>query len=146
MDDAALVWGNGVHVLASDHGRKAEAMGGLNLLGGGWLEALVALRGGAESRRMNRGCSRTMRFRIAMWASAGFLVAGFWALFAIATFPSTNERIRPVWTLVSLTCPVAIAGRHYPISLYEVLTANAVTYALVGLIVEALRHQLHLAK
>ena len=88
----------------------------------------------------------TMKFRIAMWAIAGFLVAGFWALFAFATFPSTNERMRDVWALVSLTCPVAIAGRHYPISLYEVLAANAVTYALVGLIVETLRHQLHHAK
>jgi hypothetical protein len=86
-----------------------------------------------------------MKYRIAIWASAGFLVAGFWALFAIATFPST-ERMRDVWTLVSLTCPVAIAGIHYPISLYEVLAANALTYALVGLIVETLRHQLHHAK
>ena len=88
----------------------------------------------------------TMKFRIAMWAIAGFLVAGFWALFAFATFPSTNERMQDVWTLVSLSCPVAIAGRHYPISLYEALAANAVTYALVGLIVEILRHQLHPAK
>ena len=87
-----------------------------------------------------------MRNRIAMWASAGFLVAGFWALFAFATFPSTSERMRDVWALVSLTCPVAIAGRHYAISLYEALAANAVTYALVGLIVETLRHQLHHAK
>ncbi len=53
--------------------------------------------------------------------------------------------MRDAWTLVSLTCPVAIAGRH-PISLYEVLVANTVTYALVGLIVETLRHQLHHAK
>jgi hypothetical protein len=45
-----------------------------------------------------------------------------------------------------LTCPVAIAGRHYAISLYEVLAANTVTYALVGLIVETLRQQLHHAK
>ena len=29
-----------------------------------------------------------MKYRIAMWAIAGFLVAGFWALFAKATFPS----------------------------------------------------------
>jgi hypothetical protein len=87
-----------------------------------------------------------MKYRIAMWASAGFLAAGFWALFALATFPSTNERMRDVWTLVCLTCPVAIAGRHYPIALYEVLVANAVTYALIGLIVETLRHQLHHAK
>jgi hypothetical protein len=63
----------------------------------------------------------TMKHRIAMWASAGFLVAGFWALFAIA-------------------------GRYYPVSLYEVLAANGVTYALVGLIVETLRRQLHHAK
>ncbi len=90
--------------------------------------------------------SGTMKYRIAMWAGAGFLVAGFWALFAIATFPSTNERMWNVWTLVCLTCPVAIAGRHHPISLYEVLAANAVTYALVGLILETLRHQLHHAK
>ncbi|MFZ0199366.1 MAG: hypothetical protein WB523_00655 [Candidatus Sulfotelmatobacter sp.] len=87
-----------------------------------------------------------MKCRIAMWASAGFLIAGLWALFAVATFPSTNERMRDVWTLVCLTCPVAIAGRHYPISLYAVLAANAVTYALLGLIVEKLRGQLHHAK
>ncbi|MGA7403122.1 MAG: hypothetical protein WBW38_24090, partial [Candidatus Sulfotelmatobacter sp.] len=84
-----------------------------------------------------------MKYRIAMWASAGFLVAGLWAFFAFATFPSTNERMRDIWTLVCLTCPVAIAGRHYPISLYEALAANAVTYALVGLMVEKLRAQLH---
>ena len=75
----------------------------------------------------------------------GFLVAGYWALFAIA-FPSTSERMREVWTVISLTCPVAVARRHYPISLYEVLAANAVTYSLVGLIVETQRHQLHHAK
>jgi hypothetical protein len=84
-----------------------------------------------------------MKYRIAMWVIAGFLVAGFWALFAFATFPATSERLRDVRTLVSITCPVAIAGRHYPISLYEVLAANAVTYGLVGLIVETLRKQLH---
>jgi hypothetical protein len=90
--------------------------------------------------------SGAMKYRIAMWASAGFAVAGFWALFAIATFPSTSERMRDVRTLIRLTCPVAIAGMHYPISLYEALAANAVTYALVGLIVETLRHPLHHAK
>ena len=87
-----------------------------------------------------------MKNRIAIWASAGFLVAGFWALFAIATFPSTSERMRDVWILMSLTCPVSIAGMHYPISLYEALAANTLTYALVGLIVEALRHPLRHAR
>jgi hypothetical protein len=87
-----------------------------------------------------------MKLRIAIWASAGFLAAVFWALFAIATFPSTSERMRDVSILMSLTCPVSIAGMHYPISLYEALAANTLTYALVGLIVEALRHPLHHAR
>jgi hypothetical protein len=34
-----------------------------------------------------------MKYRIAMWATAGFLVACFWALFAMATFPATSERM-----------------------------------------------------
>jgi hypothetical protein len=87
-----------------------------------------------------------MKFRVAMWAGAGFAVAGFWALFAYATFPDTSQRMRDLWTLISLTCPVAIAGKHYPISLYEVLAANTFTYGLIGLILETLRRQLHHAK
>jgi hypothetical protein len=87
-----------------------------------------------------------MKFRLSMWASAGFLVAAFWALFALATFPSTSERMREMWTLIRLTCPVAIAGRHYPMNLYEVLAANAATYVLIGLIVETLRRPQHPAK
>jgi hypothetical protein len=78
-----------------------------------------------------------------MWASAGFLFAGFWALFALATFPSTNERMREVWPLLCLSCPVAIAGMHYPITLYQSLVANAAAYATFGLIVETLRYHLH---
>jgi hypothetical protein len=87
-----------------------------------------------------------MKYRIAMWASAGFLVAGGWALYAAATFPFTSERMREAWTLISVTCPVAIAGMHFPISLYWTLIANAATYALLGLIVETLRHRLSHAK
>lgn len=86
-----------------------------------------------------------MKYRIAAWSAAGFLIAGFWALFAIATFPATNERIRDMWALVIVTCPIALA-RRYPVSIYEVLAANAVTYALAGLLVEALRRPLRPAK
>ena len=86
-----------------------------------------------------------MRYRVAMWTIAGLLVAGFWALFARATFPNI-ERIRDVWPLICLTCPIAIAGMHHAITLYESLVANAVTYALVGVIVEMLRKQLHHAQ
>ncbi len=84
-----------------------------------------------------------MKRRIFRWASAGFLVAAFWALYALAAFPFTNERMRDVWTLITLTCPILTAGSHNPISLYQALAANTFTYALVGLIVELLR-RLHL--
>jgi len=84
-----------------------------------------------------------MKFRIAMWAIAGFGVAGFWALFAFSTFPDTYQRMRDLWTLICLTCPIAMAGMHHSIGLYEVLVANTITYAFVGLVVETLRKQLH---
>jgi len=70
-------------------------------------------------------------------------VAGFWALFAVATFTSTPERMRDLWTLVCITCPIAIVGMHYPISLYVTLVTNAATYGFVGLAVESFRRQLH---
>lgn len=87
-----------------------------------------------------------MKCRIAMCAIAGFLVAGFWALFAVAPLLSTNERMRDVWTIVCITCPISIAGMHHPISMYEGLVANAVTYGFVGLVVKTLRKQLHHAQ
>jgi hypothetical protein len=83
-----------------------------------------------------------MKYQIAIWAIAGVLVAGFWAVFAAATFPSTSDRMHEVWTFVCITCPIAIAGMHHPISFYETLAANAATYALAGLIIEILRKQL----
>lgn len=83
-----------------------------------------------------------MKYRITVWAIVGFLVAGFWAQFAIATFPSTNDLMRVIWPLVSLTCPIAILGKHHAISVYETLAANALTYALVGLVVENFRKRL----
>ena len=83
-----------------------------------------------------------MKYRIVMWALAGFLVAGFWAVFASLTFPSTVQRMREVWPLVSFTCPISIVGMHHPISLYEALIANAITYALIGLVADSLRRRL----
>ncbi len=81
-----------------------------------------------------------MRHSIAIWAIVGSLVAGFWALFAYATFPSVHS-IRHAWFLITFTCPVALLGMHHALSIYEVLAANAITYALVGLIAETLRRR-----
>jgi hypothetical protein len=81
-----------------------------------------------------------MMRRIAMWAGAGFVVAGCWVIFVFATHPNTNEWMRKVWTLAVITCPIT-AVRRVPVSLYQVLAANTATYALVGVIVEAARQQ-----
>jgi hypothetical protein len=82
-----------------------------------------------------------MKYRIVMWASAGFLVAGFWAVYAFATMPTTLFVEPELMALIQLTCPVVAAGFyfHFGVSLYRSLVANAVTYAVVGLIVESLR-------
>ena len=82
-----------------------------------------------------------MKYRIAVWASAGFLIAACWALY----FANRNKDnpIEPiVYTLARLTQPIVLLVQHSAVSLYWVLVANTVTYALVGLTVEALRRQL----
>jgi hypothetical protein len=83
-----------------------------------------------------------MKYRVSIWAAAGFLVAGGWAVYYLVR--NKDLPIEPmVSTLVRLTCPIAIVGAHYPVSLYSALAANVATYALVGLVVETLRRQLH---
>jgi hypothetical protein len=88
-----------------------------------------------------------MRYRIFMWASGGFLVAGFWALYFFPTAPAPASADM-IWTLARLTCPIAFVSSyfHLPVGIYEVFVANAVTYALVGLAVETLRQRLRQAR
>jgi hypothetical protein len=76
-----------------------------------------------------------MKLRIAIWAGIGALVVVAWDLY-IAGAPPTP--LGGLWTLVDLTCPIALA-RHHALSFYFVLLMNAATYALVGMIVEAMR-------
>ena len=85
-----------------------------------------------------------MKFRIFLWAFAGFLVAAGWAFYAAATFPDLIQAKPLVWNLALLTQPVAWASMHFnfPASIYLVFGSNVLSYALVGLIVESLRRQL----
>jgi predicted cobalt transporter CbtA len=76
-----------------------------------------------------------MKFRIAIWAAVGALVVVLWNLYISATSPTS---LGPLWTLAYLTCPIALA-HHYALSFYFVLLVNAVTYALVGTLVETIR-------
>jgi hypothetical protein len=81
-----------------------------------------------------------MKYRIAIWAAAGFLVAGGWAVYFLLA--SKDRPIEPIVSLLArLTCPIAIVGMHFPVSIYSALAANVATYAAVGLVVETLRRQ-----
>ena len=81
-----------------------------------------------------------MKYRIAIWAAAGFLVASGWAVYFLVR--NKDLSIEPmVSALVRLSCPIAIVSSHYPLSLYLALAANVATYAVVGLLVETLRRQ-----
>jgi hypothetical protein len=83
-----------------------------------------------------------VKYRIAVWAAAGFVVASGWAVYF--SLASKNHPVELILSaLVRLTCPVAIVGSHYPVSLYSALVANVATYALAGLVVETLRRQLN---
>ena len=85
-----------------------------------------------------------IKYRIVMWAGAGFLVAGFWALYLFPTAPIPIASAEAMWTLARLTCPVVFASFyfHFPLGVYWAILANAATYALAGLTVETLRRQL----
>ena len=81
-----------------------------------------------------------MKYRIAVWAAAGFLVANGWAVYFFAR--NKDLPIEPIVSaLIRLSCPIAMVGSHYPVSLYSALAANVATYALAGLAVETLRRQ-----
>ena len=83
-----------------------------------------------------------MKIRIAIWAGLGFLVAGCWAAYAFVApseFFLSSLREPLLKAALYLSCPIAYAGRFYPIQFWWVLVANAATYGAVGLIIEIFR-------
>jgi len=83
-----------------------------------------------------------MRNRIAIWAALGFAVAGGWALYAFLTPPDSfllSMRNPVIQVALYLSCPIAYAGRFYPIQFWWVLLANAAAYAAIGMIFEMFR-------
>jgi hypothetical protein len=83
-----------------------------------------------------------MKYRVAAWALLGLSVAGGWGVY----FRLANKQIPldPIVSFLSrLTCPIAVLGSHFPISLPWALVANLATYALVGAAIESLRRQVH---
>ena len=67
--------------------------------------------------------SNSMKLRIAKWACAGFLIAGFWALYFAVSSPASP--IEPIASILTrITCPIALL-RSYPLSQIPSLRAYA---------------------
>jgi hypothetical protein len=85
--------------------------------------------------------------RIVLWATTGFLVSAGWGFYFAAT--NKSMLIAPiVYALAGLTEPAAAVVLYfnpdYILGLRAVATANAITYAFVGLIVETARRHSHI--
>jgi hypothetical protein len=89
-----------------------------------------------------------VKIRIALWTFAGLLIAVGWWLYVTATAPNPISAAPLLWNIARLSCPVVLAGFyfHFGVSVYLTFVVNAATYALIGLVVEGLRRQLHRAK
>lgn len=84
-----------------------------------------------------------MKLRISIWTIVGALVVVLWRLYLAATFP--NPLLGTARMLVDITCPISLI-RHHPMSFYSVLFVNAVTYALIGAVVEITRQHLNVSR
>ena len=62
--------------------------------------------------------------------------AAAWGATAMTSAPWRSNSF--IWTVVDITCPIAMLRTH-PLSIYLVVAVNALTYAMVGLGVESLR-------
>jgi hypothetical protein len=85
-----------------------------------------------------------MKWRIAIWASVGFLVACCWILYTFATPPEhllMTMREPAVEALAFTSCPIVFAGRYFPLHFWWIPPINAATYALIGVTVEMLRRK-----
>jgi len=80
-----------------------------------------------------------MTHRIAIWASIGFLIACGWIAYSFVTTPdylAASLRQPIVEAAVITSCPISIAGRYFPLHFWCIPPINALTYALIGLVVE----------
>ena len=82
--------------------------------------------------------------RIGLWALGGCAVALIWALVFYLAGPSSGQYPSQAAvlhylghsTVLLVTAPVALVGRHYAITWYWSTVINAAIYAAVGLTVE----------
>jgi hypothetical protein len=82
-----------------------------------------------------------MRFRIAIWAALGLVIAECWGAY-FANADKTVPIAPLVFLLARLSQPpvwIAISFIRFPVALHWAALANAATYAMVGSLVEVIR-------
>jgi hypothetical protein len=75
-----------------------------------------------------------MKSRIAMWACGGALIVALWSMY-LSSMPGAPRGI--VAILLDATCPIALARQRH-LTIGVVVLANALTYALAGLMAETI--------
>ena len=75
-----------------------------------------------------------MKSRIAIWGCGGALIVALWSIYLL---PMAGAPRGFVAILLDATCPIALARQHH-MTIYFVLLANGLTYALAGLVVETI--------
>jgi hypothetical protein len=73
-----------------------------------------------------------MMRRIAGWALGGALIVSLWSIYLLGV-PGAPHGMLAMF--LDATCPIAIARLHH-LTIDVVLLANALTYALAGLVAE----------
>ena len=79
-----------------------------------------------------------MKQRIGLWALSGFIVACFWVVYGLATWPNSSLGHS---TFVAITAPASLLGREFPLAYYWFILLNGATYALFGVSTELLRRR-----
>jgi hypothetical protein len=84
-----------------------------------------------------------MKKKVALWALAGLSVSIGWFLFASNSSVPLTLGNRVVWTLVQYTQPVIFTSSftHAGLKFYWVFLGNALTYGLIGLMIETVRRR-----
>jgi hypothetical protein len=84
-----------------------------------------------------------MKYRVALWSAAGFLVSLGWFIFASTRDLPFTVGNRIAWNLAQLTQPVLFTSSvtHAGLQFYWVFLGNALTYGLIGLMFETVRRR-----
>ena len=88
-----------------------------------------------------------MKRRIAIWASAGFVMASCFVLYTFVTPPEDLVRIlrEPVGEAIAFaSLPIGFAFHKVPLPFWAVPPMNGATYAVIGLVLEVLLSLIHI--